>query len=383
MIEQQEDSFIICPICGQKLKALRVHVFYKHNMLWEDFKKKYPEIVTTQIAAKHDKVICPICGKEFKSKAGLGTHMAYIHKKTAFYGKTKNKHIKTEGILCPICHKYFTNFSQHIEMTHNMKWSEFVKLYNYTGPTRYITEDYKRHLSENKKNFYQNTVRGKELRGEASYNFKNGKNISQTKSAREKLSKFASNRSDNINFRGFGYNFIIKLNNHEYHLKSFIEFCCFIDLYQSNVKFDYEKINIIYSDEDNCKRLYKTDFVINNIIYEIKPFTFDKVIERAEKCQKYYNKDYSVIYKKYDKIRLYANLAGYKFIMVNHDSFCKELNIYKHEPEYYKNKILEFFELGILKKISINKKSNSNIKLFIEDEKFNKFKEQIEIKNFK
>lgn len=89
MIEQQEDSFIICPICGQKLKALRVHVFYKHNMLWEDFKKKYPETITTQIATKHDKVICPICGKEFKSKAGLGTHMAYIHKKQLFMVKQK------------------------------------------------------------------------------------------------------------------------------------------------------------------------------------------------------------------------------------------------------------------------------------------------------
>ena len=159
MIKQQDANFIVCPICGEKLKSLMTHVFYKHNMSWKEFKTLYPKC-EAQIPNHQTPVVCPLCGKVFNSKAALGTHMSYKHKKTAIYGKTLKK-VRQEGIQCPICKKYFVNFSQHIEMVHNLSWETFKEQFNYKGPSRYITESYRKHLAENKKHFYHNTIKGK------------------------------------------------------------------------------------------------------------------------------------------------------------------------------------------------------------------------------
>lgn len=380
MNKQQDATFITCPICGKKLKSLLTHVFYKHKMDWKTFKSLYPNC-PYQVPNKKVKVSCPICGKEFNSKSALGTHMSYIHLKTASYGRTSKKS-KTEGILCPICHKYFVNFSQHIELTHNLSWDKFTKDFNYKGPSRYITDSYRKHLSENKKNFYANTVRGKELKQQASEKFKTDKNIAKSLKARKKISKFASSRDDNFTYSGFGYNFVLKINEKTFHLKSFIEFCCLIDLLNANINFEYENVKIFFKDNNNYHHYYKTDFVIGNTIYEIKPFTYPQLAQKANTTKKLGNKNYKDIYNKYSIIKKYAENVGYKFYMVNHNEFCKKLNLYKHDTEYYKNKILEFFKNGMLKKVYLTRKKNLNMNLFIEDEKFKEFKNLIKIHYF-
>ena len=63
-------------------------------------------------------------------------------------------------------------------------------------------------------------------------------------------------------------------------------------------------------------------------------------------------------------------------------NFVKKLNLYKHDTEYYKNKILEFFKNGRLKKVYLTRKKNLNMNLFIEDEKFKEFKNLIKIHYF-
>lgn len=346
----------VCPICGKELGSLNMHVVYTHHMSIVEFRKLYPNVkMQQQTEANFVKCTCPICGKEYNTKNGLGTHLAYSHKNVK-RNDIKNKIKKTckEGYICPICNKETTNISQHVLLTHKLEWDDFCKKYDWKGMKKYVSEEAHANLSINKKAFYDSD-RGFALKQIQSEKMKGKNNIVYLPGVRDKL---VNNTSENGLSAHTGYGISMRLKNGIY-LRSFNEFVIYSFLKEKNIDFEYENLQIRYEYKNNW-HTYFADFVINNVIYELKAYTMIKINE-----QKYKFAD------KYHIIKEYANKAGYDFELVNPTMLLKKYNIEysggKTSLKERRDKLFEYMKNGQIEYLYINK-GLSMIKTFIEQE---------------
>ena len=236
------------------------------------------------------------------SPSGIGTHIAYKHKDLI----DRSKHKRTEGFLCPICNKYWTNFSQHIEMTHKINWEDFVKEYNWTLPKTYVSDEHKKSLSKNKKRFYNETERGIELRQEQSILMGGKGNIIHLPGVRGKVSESAANRiitGDKSVFFYCGIRVAYKGNTY----RSLEEFKIALLLMDNNIEFEYENEQVLYVKKDGSQHRYLVDFKINDVIFEIK-------------CDANKNQ-----YENEEKYKHCRRVFGNKFKIVNAKMLCDEL----------------------------------------------------------
>lgn len=345
----------ICPICNKEFGNLNMHVVYAHNLTCEEFHKKYPG-VRMQQPTQSNKVysICPYCGKEYNTKNGLGTHIAYKHKNVKYGKKLNINKTCKEGYICPICGRETTNISQHVLLTHNLTWDKFVKDYNWTGMKKYVSEEAHKNLSMNKKKFYE-SERGTKLKQIQSKKMSGTNNIVYLPHVREKImTKVASRGVNSLT----GYGISIKLKNGIF-LKSFNEFIVYSVLEDMNINFKYEEVQIRYKYKRKW-HTYFADFIIDNHIYELKPYTMIKI-----KTNNYNSAE------KYNIIKDYANKAGYEFELVNPTLLLKKYNYdYSGGRQSMKKQrdiLYEYMKAGKIECIHINK-GVSKIKTFLEKE---------------
>lgn len=358
-------QYIVCPICGIKLKSLNTHIRYKHNLNKEQFLELYPEWKIFQIPHENHACECEICGKKFKTHSSLGTHMSYKHGhckygthniRDEYYSNRK------EGIKCEICGKKFTNIKQHIELKHNIIWKEYCEKYNYNGDEKYVGESTRKKLSENKKKFYGSEA-GKKWKLQNSIRVSGDRNYAKLKSVREKISLSRINNHYE-NFSGYGINILFKINNRVYHCRSFTEFEIINMLLDNGIDFEYEKLKILYN-MNGIRKIHITDILIGNDIYEIKPFSEVQINENNYKGV-----------EKYKIIQEQCKKLNYNFNIVNKNMICKKLNIIKKSSKYYKELLFGMIEKGDVEKITISR-SNKTFNTFIENwDKLNYYKDK-------
>lgn len=309
--EREKDIF--CMICGEKLDNVVQHVFYKHGMTLNEYKKLYPNAKLHKDNREKKILNCPYCNRIYYYNNCLALHIKKEHNEH-YVKKTKNK----DGITCEICNKKFINFSQHVELTHNMKFDDYSVKFNYSGLKTYVTEDHKNNLSKNKLIFYNETKRGEELKKEASEKFSGKNNIACREDVRAKISKSAIERKDNFKRASRGIHVHFTYNNKEHRTRSFIEFKVLITLLENNISFDYEKERIYYIDNTGKSRYYYPDLKIGDVYYEIK--TKDNECINEEK--------YRIIFSQLKD-------AGKTIKMLSPESLAKDLNISLNKEDYY------------------------------------------------
>lgn len=268
---------IECPLCHEKFKSLNTHIFYKHKLSIDDFKKLYPDHPLQINKGWGLAEECPYCqdGKLFKHP-GLEVHIAYKHKGIIRKDpKNKNKHeiIPEEGYICPICNKKKKNLSQHIEISHKILWDDFVKQYNWTEGKTFFSKKHKLNLSINKKKFYNETVEGAELKKIQSIKYSGDNNVAKRKDVREKISKSAINnlkKHNDLITDYTPYTFGIRVKYKGILYKSLNEFYAVLFFEKYDINFSYETKVVVYQDENNITRHYLIDFIVDNYAVEIK-----------------------------------------------------------------------------------------------------------------
>lgn len=268
-------DLIECPECGLKMKNLKMHLFYKHNLNMSQFREKYPEFGVTQLHTPREKIKCPFCNNgKLYTPNGLGTHISYIHNNTE-RGNPENK-IKAEkrkeakeGYICPICNKKYKNLSQHVEITHKISWEDFIVEYNWAEGKAFFSEEHKKNLSLQKTDFYNDPEEGYNRRNEQSIRSSNQRHSRKTK---EYLSILAAERYKNKDIYSEGCyqnrGIIVKYKDNLY--KSMEEFKICLLLENNNIVFSYENESICYKTKDQVIHNYTPDFVINDLYFEVK-----------------------------------------------------------------------------------------------------------------
>jgi len=261
---------IECPICHQKMKNLKMHLFYKHKMRMDEFHSQYPNFGPTQITVTQKKQKCQYCNDDkLYSPSGLGTHIAYIHKnikRNDPKNKTK-KYIKKEGYLCPICGLVFKNFSQHVELTHKLEWDKFVKKYNWVDDKAFVSHKHRQNLSINKKEFYQ-TEKGKKLRRQQSIQTSGQGNMIYLPGVRDKISAAAANRLITNNNTNINIGIHSLYKNLHFRSKQELKIALLFD--ENDISFEYESKCFTYVDELQQKRRYVPDFFVKDFVIEVK-----------------------------------------------------------------------------------------------------------------
>lgn len=370
-MKQQEPilEYIVCPICGDKVKSMVNHVRYKHQLTTKQFRELYPNFGLMQIPNKPVDIICPICGKHFNSKSSFGTHYSYIHQHIKRNNKEDKRSKKLlnrkEGIVCKICGKLYLNIKQHVELSHNISWNDYKLKYNYSGSGKYFSEKTKQKLSINKNNFY-NSSRGVEWKRMNGIRVSGDKNPSKRKEVREKISKKIIKRN-NGNFQGYGINITFTRNNKKYHCCSFNEYIVLTSLLDNNIPVEYETYRIFYN-YNGIKHLHITDFKIGNKIYELKPYSEISIIENRYKN-----------YNKYYSIKQQLKNINIDFEVVNIKMILKKFNIPLKKLCLYRQYLLE--HMDEVNKIQLCRSKNTYI-TFIETKNFDKFKSKINIIKF-
>jgi hypothetical protein len=311
---EEREKDVVCMICGEKLDCVNQHVFYKHKMSLNDYKEKYPKAKLQKDKRSKKELHCPYCSDIFEYNNGLSVHIKNKH--SEFYVK-KLKENK-EGIRCKICNKIFINFSQHIELSHNMSFDNYIELYNYKGPKSFVTEEHKYNLSKNKLIFYNETERGKELKKEQSDKISGRNNPACRDDVRSKISRSAINRIENYKYASRGIHVRFRYNNRDYRTRSFLEFKVLMMLLENNINFSYEKERIYYIDYSGKSRYYYPDLKIGDVYYEIK------------------SKDNECIHE--EKYQIIFNLlenSGKTILMLGPESIAKELGITLENEDYY------------------------------------------------
>lgn len=358
----KELNILYCPICNKKILSLKNHLLYKHNIILKEFKKENKYYAYHLDIRKRKEIKCEYCRMIFNLKNIYQKHLYDKH------NIKKEKIIHNRKLKCKICGKKINLLFQHIFETHNINWKDYCKKYNYVGPKAYFSEKHKKSLSKNKKIFYNETNKGKELKKEQSIKWiKN--NPSKDPNVAKKISDAAIKKIINNEIKGFSnasYGITIKFNynNKNFTVRSFEEFKVIYLLLKNNIKFKYEKIIINYK-LNNRFRKYLLDLKINEKYFEIKGNSEKKILKIEQE-------------EKFKKIISYCNFNNIYFKIVNYNIFCKEINIKKENDEFFykelrclldNNKAECIYTLNenqksrILKKIDVNYKNNPNIKI--------------------
>ena len=274
----------ICPVCKKEYNTLlghiRIHNSEIHNK--EDFYRFFPNYKGPLHIDRREKssCSCEICGKIYDYPNSLALHYKKIH------NITKQETRKCAKLVCPICNKNYSDIKQHVEAKHSITWLNFCNTYDWNiGLTKYISDEYRKNLSENKKQFYRNTERGKELKRLNSEIWKTEKNPSKNKKSK---SKFVYSRAMNgnwipeYNYRG------IKVTYKDKTFRSFNEFRFYILCLHFNKSVKYEPHEFIvryYNEEKMFLSTYLPDFYVDDQIIELKALPHD--VNAANKSKKY------------------------------------------------------------------------------------------------
>jgi predicted transcriptional regulator len=368
-------ELIKCPECGLEMKNLKMHLFYKHNLNIDKFREKYPEFGKTQIVVKHEKKQCPIClDSKLYAPNALGTHMSYIHNNIE-RGNPENK-IKAEkrretkeGYICPICNKKYRNLSQHIEITHKIKWEDFIISYNWEFDKAYFSDSHKNNLSVNKQYFYDNTSRGQECKIEQSIRSSGENNPACKLEVRQKISDsrkkngctMTDQGKENVSYSSAlkmqtqegGYGLFLRFiyNDKIYFCRSFEEFKIIYTLLINDIEFISNKTIIKYQINGKFKN-YVPDLIINDTYIEIKRESFEGI-------QNQYNKE------KYINIKSLLNSLNKNFNIFNYELFCKYLELQSHVNEYFYIELHTLFKNNKLERVVQSIRNNAKPNMVI------------------
>lgn len=260
-------DFITCPYCNDRLKDLGKHLFIKHRINTTDFRLKNPLIPLKVVKVKHGNYVCHICNKHYTRKNNLSNHYRLNHPE--YYDKIR--FVRTSvHYTCPICHNKFNDIRQHVACKHNMTWRYFCDSYNWNiKDSKYITDEYRKHLSENKRNFYKSES-GILWRKQQSINFSNN-NPSKLPHIRNKISQTAI-KNINVN-KFFNNSWGIRVWDKDItkgkFVRSFEEFKILYTLYINGISYEYEPESFTYRVRNKVKN-YLPDLKIGNMYYEIK-----------------------------------------------------------------------------------------------------------------
>jgi len=290
-------EYIICPICGKEIVNLLAHIkIHKEYKIYDKktFYEYFPNYTGKfQIDTRKEKECkCHICGKTYKHNNQLQLHYKKIHEQ--WYNENKKQDNRTCAKLkCPICGKLCTDIKQHINRSHRIEWKEFCEKYNWNIKlTKCVTEEYKKHLSENKIKFYHETERGKELRKLQAIKYKKDNPAKNRKIIEKSIfNRTMGNGIPVLNYRG------VHVKYNDISFRSINEYIFYILCKHNNIKVEYEPKNYIvkwYNDEKRFITTYLPDFIINDkILLELKssPKEIKNIfdVEKYNKVSKIYS----------------------------------------------------------------------------------------------
>ena len=352
--ENYNKDYLICPYCNKKFNDLVRHLKREHNISRKEFRLKFPLIPLKLIKTKNGKFECQKCNKIYKRNNDLSNHYRLQHPE--IYREIKNKRLKVENekkFICPICYKKINSIRQHVQEGHNIKWEDFCKKYKWNiKDSKYISDEYRRNLSINKKQFY-NSKKGMDLREEQSKRLKINNPSKNPKIAKTISEKAIKNINKNP-FFNYSWGIRIKddLITDNKYVRSFEEFKVLYFLKKNNINFEYEKEQIKCI-VDNKVKNYLPDLKINNIFYEIK-----SNIERINReVLKKYNsiKDKEIHIVTFEQLMKLFNIKYDIQELINYCSNKIKNNEMKIICRTYKR------NSRILKSICANYKTNENI----------------------
>ena len=350
---------IECPICKSSFMDLSRHVKHKHGMRSEEFKYKYPLVPLKSISALPEMVFytCDICGKECNGKNSLVKHYQREHPENVTDVRptdTVYKHYE-----CPICKNKTNHIRNHVGDGHGISWESFCGEYNWDiKDSRYVTDEYRKNLSNNKKQYYKSEA-GLERKKLQSIAVTGEKNPSCRPETRSKISASAAKRIDCHAFfnHSYGIKAVFIYNNKRYSLRSFEELKIISTLLHNNIDFEYEKTRVRYVDENGVFKTYVLDLEVNNEYFEIKSnkiLTADNELKYAS-VQRALTK----INKKLNIVTASMFFEHISIIQIDTIQFCRDM-LLKGDMlltcyTYKQNS-------RILRSIDENYKNNKNIK---------------------
>lgn len=355
---------LTCPICQQQFKSLNKHVEWKHNLSIEDFKKQYNITKMQENCRKADyNLKCPYCNEPFKLNNALSIHIKFNHKAEWEKIKKDKENLKKEKnhLKCQLCGFETNLLYYHITSSHkDITWDNYCEQFNHDKNIKsFFTEEHKKTLSINKKNFY-NSDKGLKERERLSKKFSGKNNPACASEVRKKISDAATkkmiNNPDNyFAINSYGIKFKFNYNGQTYHARSFEEFKVLYTLLKNNISFDYEKVFLKYKLND-VLHTYILDLKINDMYIEIKADT--------TKCNYYDLPKYKSIESMLNSINKHLYILSYKDI-------CKKLNIKPIMNVYIYQDIktmLDNNDCFITKCIKSKKHINSTILLAIDQD---------------
>lgn len=247
----KDDGLYHCPECNKGLK--RISGLQEHCLSHGINLPSHKDFYGDQIQNEDYK--CPYCDLLFKNYRGLQVHLSMKHKEE--YINLKKEKERKEGFECPICGKIVAGIADHVRYTHHVEWEDFCEQYNWIYGGLYFSESHRKNLSLNKKYFYNNTPRGKELR-QTQF-----KNLPHTTSPNCRSYFFSS---DNDPYR---------------YCRSFQEYAIIYILNKNHIEYKYEAFSVKYM-KGGIQHVYIPDIIIGNKLFEIKSSEND-FIEDEEK----------------------------------------------------------------------------------------------------
>jgi hypothetical protein len=338
----------------------------------EDFKKQYNVTTMQENCRKSDyNLTCPYCNKQFKLHNTLSIHIKFNHKEEWEKIKQdkenkKNKQKESHQLECKLCGIKTNLLYYHINCSHrDITWDNYCEQFNHDKNLKsFFTDEHKKMLSINKKQFYDSD-RGLKERERLSKKYSGKNNPACLPEVRKKISDAALKKmidSPNNNFvlNSYGIKFNFKYNGQTYYTRSFEEFKVIYTLLKNNIKFEYEKIFLKYKLNETM-HTYILDLKINDMYIEIKSDT--------TKCN-YYD------LPKYKSIEAMLNSINKHLYILTYKEICEKLKIKPIQNIYLYQDIkmmLDKDECFISKYISSKKQKNSRILMAIDkDYKNNK-----------
>lgn len=322
---------IICPECGIETENLIRHM-RKHNKDIKDrksFFRYYPDYDGAFCIDKRKREIhiCPECGKTYSLNNCMMSHIKKEHPE--LYKTLSVKETRCMKFKCPICGKSCGDIKQHVELVH-CRWDEFCEKYGWDPSlTKYVDDEYRRNLSNNKKKFYHSTDRGLELRKSASDNWKK----SNPSKDRKIIAKAILNRTlhDGIpteNGRG------VKIQTDNYMFRSLNEFEVYTVCKKFGIELRFEPNDYVcryWNSEKNFMSTYLPDFWNPDIgLIELKSSVYE--VENARSCEKYQKvfsiyKNLNIPYGIYIPEQIYKtlgiNVEHWQINDILKDEFCR------------------------------------------------------------
>lgn len=218
---------------------------------------------------------------------------------------------------CPICGLHIKDMGAHVKSVHGLTWDVFVKTYEWTGTKIYFSETYRKNLSINKKNFYNNTDAGAIAKQELSKKFSGNNNPAcrddvKLKISKSRMGQHVSSKSKGAvsestnsglysnNAKSYGYTFWTYDGEKEIRFRSKCEYIVYLMFNYYGLAVEHEPYKIEYVDDSvDYVRHYIVDFVFENRLFEVKPketdFTNDIKYNLVQEQLSKFNKKLEVI----------------------------------------------------------------------------------------